>query len=707
MATLPSAVTEEEVAAEADVRAPYVPEGFEAVEDFLREAREEYQADIDYDYDNRAAALDDLAFTAGTQWDPEVLRRRLGKPCLTIDTLPQVIGQVVGDRRINQTSIKVMPREGGDVDVASIRADLIRAIEGKSRAERTYNQSFGCAVTCGIGNFRIVLDYSDDEAFDQDIFIRPIANPLAVVWDRMSVDPTGRDALHCFVQDTIPRKAFERLWPKDKPSDVGGDIATSCQAGGWYSNDTVRVTEYWRLLRRPRKLAMMRDGKTIDVTDLQPPEYVPNLLLDDQQRPRIRVAQRPYVQMHLITGHAILEGPYELPISRLPVIRVMGREEFVGEDRVRYGIVRFAKDPSRLRNYSASVAAETLAFQPKAKWVAEDAAVEGYQKEWRESHTSDDPLLRYKKGQQMPIRVNPQEYPAALMQDVAAQSQIIKDVTGIHDASLGIRSNETSGKAINARQREGDVAVAIYHDNMNEAILEGGSIINQLIPICYDTARTARLVGEDGEARLQRINDPLDPKAVDLSVGAYDVAITTGPNYTTKRVEANEGMTELMRSNPAAAAVIADLFVRGQDWPMADKAAERLKRTIPEQVLGDDEREDAEQGGQPNPEQQAAEEQKRMVQEQQDKAMQLAEQEAQIGLRKAEAEAVTAEANARKAIADAEKAETQAQQAETELHGGIARTLNDLDGDGLPDAPAAQQPGNAPRRADRPRKRKP
>lgn len=569
--------------------AGYVPDGYDSADDFLRDAREEFQADLDYDRLNREAALDDLKFVAGEQWDAAVLARRVGKPCLTIDTLPQIIGQVVGDRRINRTSIRVMPREGGDVDVAGIRADLIRAIEGRSRAERTYNQAFGCAVTCGIGNFRVALDYCDDEAFDQDVVIRPIANPLAVIWDRMAVDPTGRDAVHCFVQDIMPRKLFETRFPDRKPGELGGDALDRSRSQGWVSGDAVRVTEYWRLLRRPRTLAMMRDGRTLDVTGLDEEDYAGDLLLDAAGRPRIRVADRPYAQMHLITGFAILEGPYELPLPRLPVIRVMGREEYVGEDRVRYGIVRFAKDPSRLRNYSASVAAETLAFQPRAKWVAPADAVEGYEREWRESHVSDDPLLRFNpRAAAAPVRINPQEYPAALMRDVAVHSQTIKDVTGIHDASLGAPSNETSGRAINARQREGDVAVMIYHDNMNEAILEGGCVVNALIDLCYDAVRTIRLVGEDGEARLQRINDPMDPEAVDLSVGAYDVAITSGPNSTTRRVEANEGMTELMRASPRAAAVIADLYAKGQDWPMADKIAERLRRIIPPEILGDD-----------------------------------------------------------------------------------------------------------------------
>jgi len=37
----------------------------------------------------------------------------------------------------------------------------------------------------------------------------------------------------------------------------------------------------------------------------------------------------------------------------------------------------------------------------------------------------------------------------------------MKAIMGLYDASLGSRSNETSGRAILARQREGDVSTSI------------------------------------------------------------------------------------------------------------------------------------------------------------------------------------------------------------------------------------------------------
>ncbi len=176
------------------VEADYIPEGFDSQEDYLSDLRKDYAADLDYDRENREAALDDKKFSAGEQWDPIVLEQRQGLPCLVINSVPQFTAQLVGDWRENKKSIKVLASEDGDKDVADIRGDLVRSIEWKSRAARTYDTAFESLVQCGDGAFRVSVEYAKTDVFDQDIFIRPIDDALSVVWDRMSIDPTGRDA---------------------------------------------------------------------------------------------------------------------------------------------------------------------------------------------------------------------------------------------------------------------------------------------------------------------------------------------------------------------------------------------------------------------------------------------------------------------------------------------------------------------------------
>lgn len=573
------------------VKEDYVPEGFDTQEDFLKDMREEYELDIEYDRVNREQAVEDKKFMAGEQWDPIVLEQRKGLPCLVINSVPQFVAQLVGDWRENKRGVKVLPTENGDSDIADIRADLVRSIEYQSRADRVYDNAFESTVTSGDGAFRVAVEYAKDDVFDQNIFIRPIDDSLSVVWDRLSTDPTGRDARHCFVDDLIPTKDFERKWPKSKPSELSSRTYNEMTATRWVENEGVRVTEYWRLIDRNKLLCLFEDGSVRFVEDDL------DTLIEKHGAPvKTRIAPCTYAQMHLVTGFDILSGPYEYRLNRVPIIRMTGRVITISGTRVRYGLVRWMKDSVRLRNFWRSVAAEQLGYAPKAQWIAPESAVEGREDEFRKGHLSRDPLLIYNDDATAPPeRLAPPPMQTALHNEAEINVQDMKDVTGIHDASLGIKSNETSGRAINARQREGDVASITYYDNGNAAVLEAGDVINQLISQIYDGTRIIRIVGEDEKLKFLKINDPSDPRSPDLSVGRYDVALSTGANYTTRRVEAAQAMMDAVQVWPQLLQVAGDLVAKAQDWPGADDLAERLKKTIPQQFL------DPEDQTQPDP----------------------------------------------------------------------------------------------------------
>lgn len=683
---------------EKEVAPDYVPEGYESAEEFLKYARELYQADLDYDKENRDMALDDLKFIAGEQWDPEVKAARKGRPIITINTLPQFVGQVIGDRRMNKTSIKVVATKDASAEMAQTRSGIIKSIEATSRAERAYDMGLEDQVSCGIGNLRVNMDYATDDAFEQDLFIGHIPNPLAVVWDRMSVDPTGRDAGHCFVQDNIPEVVYNRDWKDFKPDN---ELVQSLglAGSGWFEAGMVRVTEFWEMLSRPRFMALDING---NVCEYDSQEEVDQALADgklwtDPQsgKPRVRVGRHRYARMHLITGTDILAGPYELPINRLPIIRVEGRIVRVGDDRYRYSLVRWAKDSARMRNYWRSVWVEKLAMAPKAKWLAEDAAVEGYEDDFRDAHLSQDSLLKYKQGAKQPTLVPPPPIEAALINAETMNNQDIKDTTGLQDASLGIRSNEVSGRAINARKLEGDVSTIVYHDNLNYSIQEVGDVVNQLLPVCYDTIRTMRTIGEDDKHKQVTVNNPNDPDSIDLSVGKYDVAVDTGPSFTTQRAEAAQAMMEAIKVAPNLMDLAGDLIVKSQDWPGAIEIAERIKTMMKSKGLptGDDD----EQKDQIPP--QMVEQIKQaavaeFAQSAQGKALQMEGMLKDEEIRKAKADADRAEAEAEKAELEAEAfpdikaAEIAAKHAQTR-------------------APAvSSNQSGAPRRAVRPQKRK-
>ena len=571
-----------------------LPEGYATEADLLTEMRQFFYDDIQYDRLNREAALEDLRFVVGDQWDDIVRQRREAarKPVLTVNRLPAFLAQLLGQRRQSETNIEVLADNGGTTSMAFVREGLIRQIQDVSRANTAYNKALEGSAACGIGNFQVEMDYDPQDVWNQAIKISAINDHLAVVWDRMLTEPTGADAGHVFVVDVLTKKEFEKKWPWATAADIVIDVTLrgDLRMNGWISVDDVRIVSYWRMRERKRTYALMQDGSTQDITDkvdegaegydaAEAHATLSSIAQRKDGTPIMREVMQKYAQMYLCSGLDILEGPYDLPISRVPVLRVPGWEINVGEWKHRWGLVRFLKDPQRLHNYWRSVWAEKIMQTPRNVWMAADTAVQGREKDFRNSHLSDDPLLIYNaESGQKPERVPPAQMENALGLQAEMTTQDIKDVSNIHEANLGMPSNEVSGAAIMARQRVSDTGTAIYHDNLNDAIEEAGIIINQLIPICYDTPRIIKVLGKDAKQHMIAINSTKDN---DITAGMYSIKSATGPSTETKRIEAAEGMMTFINAAPSVAGIVMDLVAESMDWPMHDEFARRIRMTLP------------------------------------------------------------------------------------------------------------------------------
>jgi hypothetical protein len=576
-----------------------LPDDFDDEAAFLLHMRNEFYEDIQYDRLNREAAVEDLRFMVGDQWDDFVRQRREAarKPVLTVNRLPAFVAQIVGARRQNETVIDILPDQGGTIDIAKIRKGLLRNIQKESRAELAYDKGLENQTICGIGNFAVELDYENDDVFEQKIMIKQRADALSIVWDRMLRDPTGKDAGHVFDVDTMKKDAFFKKWPWATPADIVVDVTLrgDLRMNGWIAIDDVRVVKYWRMRTRKRTLAMLQDGRVVDITDIadeKHPGYDQNKAMQmlssiatrGDGSPYIREVNRPYAEMYICSGLDVLEGPYRLDIDRVPIFRVPGWEVTIGEFKHRWGLIRFMKDPQRLHNFWRSIAAEKLMQTPRATWMAAASAVLGREKAWRESHLSDDPLLIWNDDSgSKPERVPPAQMEASLMEFAEVTTQDMKDVSNIHEANLGMPSNEVSGAAIQARQRVSDTGTIIYHDNLTLAQEECGRVCNQLISTVYDTPRIIKVLGDDAQkVSMVAINGDGQP---DITLGKYAVTAKTGPNSATKRIETQEFISGLINAMPQVASLVADLLVEAYDAPKADEIARRLRMVLPPGIL--------------------------------------------------------------------------------------------------------------------------
>ena len=559
----------------------------------LSDIRIKYQDAINADRINRADALDDLRFLRGRledQWDLITPEQRMDRVTLVVNRLPQFVKQVTGEMRQNKPEIRVLPKDDrASKETARVFGAIIRHIESVSGANRVYVNGGEQAVQCGVGHWRILTDYVDENSFDLDIIIKAIPNPLSVVWDPSAVDPLKRDAKYCFVTELVDRKLLQKQYPDLSLSDFDSSVAVT-GLDAWRQADQVIIAEYWSKVRKGDKLiAYLSDGSTREVPEGS--EEGGALQFDDGTVLGIqRIRKVPNYEIHQFrcTGTDILDKkPTIWPGQFIPIIRVPGEEFTVGGEMFRRGLIRGAKDSQRAYNYSRSAMVEHAASQPKAPYIGTAKMFQPFQAIWNKLNTSNVPYLPYEPDPQAPgqkpERSAPPTVPAAMYQEAQIADADMKATTGIYDASLGARSNETSGRAIRARQAEGDTSTFLFIDNQIQAIEWTATQLIDLIPKVFKSERVIRLIGEDDKVEgYAKVNAMVDGVVTnDLSVGCYDVAVSTGPSYATRRQEAAESILAFLTAFPNAGPLIGDLVPAMMDWPMADKVAERMKRALP------------------------------------------------------------------------------------------------------------------------------
>lgn len=590
--------------------------------DILREARKRYAAGIEADRLNRQRDQDDRKFYTGgdNQWTVNgkniaAERRNDGRPAESYNRLPQFVKQVSGELRQNKPAIRVLPVDGqSDPEMADIYSAIIRHIEGQSNANRIYAKTGEQAAIGGQGWWRIKADYCDDDSFDQDLLIERIPNPLAVVCDPGAREPTRCDMKWGFVTELVPKADFLAEYPKIDASDF--DDADEMK--GWVEDDFVRVAEYWRKTKDGTKklyafksadgrqvIADEDEAKQTTGLDEIAPETVAPLGLTIVSERDVDAFK---VESIMLCGAGELGDWQAWPGKRIPLIRVVGEEVEAGDTVFRHGMIHHAKAPQVGYNYARNAMMERHGQSTKAPWLATAKQIQNYKGMWETANTKSHAVLIYDPDPAAggpPQRTPPPQLDAAAYQESMIASEDMKATTGIYDAALGARSNETSGIAIARRDEQGNTATYVYIDNLEDAIEATGRCLIDLIPHYYSDERVIRQLGEDDEVeKFVQINKlmPDGVKWNDVTRGKYDVVVKTGPAYATRRQAAADNLMKLTQI-PEVAQVGADIIVAALDIPMGDKLAERLKKILPPGIDDevDKERAQSQQGQQQQP----------------------------------------------------------------------------------------------------------
>lgn len=591
------------------------------VERFLATARERFRMSANAESQLRKDMLDDLRFYNSQQWPEQIKKDRDldDRPCLTVNRLKQFVRQVVNQARQTRPAIQINPvDDGADPQTAEVIQGIARMIERNSRAHIAYSTANEHQAIMGRGYWRIIAEYAADDSMEQEIRIKRIKDQFTVYPDPACSEPDYSDATFCFIIERVPRPTYFTRYGEEAAHSAHEFASIGDSAPDWCHTDGIQVAEYYYIAEEKTEIAeiIVSTGNgqyarlTVDASSLKPEDLKSP---DGIREPAVIVLKRRptvrrQVKWALINGVQILEGNKDLtegrdvPGAYIPVIPVLGEELVVDGRQTLSGMVRDAKDPQRAYNFWVSAETEMIALAPRAPVIGAEGQFEGHEHRWAQANRRNYPYLEYK-----PIDLNGTLVPAPqrasfdpniapIVQATQQADHDLKSVIGMFDASQE-RSREQSGKAILARQQQGETGTSHFLDNLSRSIEHTGRILLQWIPVYYDKPRMLRILGLDdqekdvivhrgqGEA-AEEMAEPLKAniylgRPFDLGVGRYDVTVSTGPSFQSRRQEAVESMIQLVQAYPQILPIIGDVLVKNMDWPGARQIAERLKRMVP------------------------------------------------------------------------------------------------------------------------------
>tara|TARA_R110000868_G_C10972546_1_gene770349 strand:- start:10716 stop:12824 length:2109 start_codon:yes stop_codon:yes gene_type:complete len=569
------------------------------LEEIHKQAIKRFGVIQDAEREERQLMIEDQLFVHAPdgQWSEDAIEKRKNRPRFTINRIASAIDQLTGDQRQNRTDIKVIPVAGGaDKKKADIFNGIIRNIESRSKASNAYDNGFDEQVSGGFGGWRVVTEFNTDDSFDQDVLIKPIESAASSLWFDLSAKEYDRsDGMFAFLTTKMSKEEYEEKY-EDEPAIDFNKETFGKYYKDWFDGDNVTLAEYWVKEPYIKTIALLSDGRVIckdEEVDV----------LDELQESGVtivneRAIEAYRVKSYIMNGSKILKGPMDWAGKHIPLVPVYGKKVTIENRTFVRGLVRFAKDPSRVYNYATSAAIEAAALSPKDPVWLTAAQAKGHERQLANFNNNNTPFMFYNADPQaagVPQRTGAPSVQTALLQQIQQAATDIHSTTGIEPASLGNSPELKSGKAIVAQQTMGDRGSFIYTDNLAKSIEFTGEILVDLIPKIYDSTRIVRVLGLDGSSEsveinqlaIDEFNQPIMDRQTgkqvivnDLTVGKYDVTIETGPSYSTQRQESAQQLIDLANGNPVFGQVAIDLISKNLNILEGDELTKRVRRMM-------------------------------------------------------------------------------------------------------------------------------
>ncbi len=582
----------------------------------VEEAKRFYNRTAEWEVDARRRFIEDVKFANGDsdngyQWPSSIRRKRDvdDRPCLTMNVVRQHNNQITNQAAQAKSRIKVLALgNGATAESAQIVRQLIRHVEYQSNAVDAYKVGREFQVDGGIGWWRLVTDYASPDTFDQEIYIRSLQDPLSVFMDPDCQELDCSDGKKALIFDAmVPRDQFEEAYPEFSTEANISPLGVTSIGDDLVEKDHVMIAEYFRKVPKADILvSFVFEGERVTIRKSKLPASVASEVLSDPMT-KTRPVYDDEVEWYLIAGERIVDQTI-WPGKFIPLVRCLGRQTIIEGRLDRKGHTRQMKSAQHMYNWNASNQVEFGATQGKTPWVGPARAIEEYEGVWNTANTVNHSYLPYNdvddNNPDTPIappqRVEPPNFAPLYEKGMETAFNQMMMTSGQWQNQMGMGGNERTGKAISERQEQSDTSVYHFQDNYEGALRYTARQLIDLFPKIYDTKRVLLIQADDGtdisleiDPSLQQVyQQEMNHQQVVIrrlfnpKLGDYQIAPDVGPDMASKRQQSVDAMTLILTQNPALTGIIGDLLLRAMDFDEAQEAAQRLRRMVPPQALG-------------------------------------------------------------------------------------------------------------------------
>ncbi|CDH05442.1 Portal protein [Xenorhabdus bovienii str. oregonense] len=529
-----------------------------------------FDADWTASEEARTEARNDLFFSRVSQWDDWLNKYTTLQYRGQFDVVRPVVRKLVAEMRQNPIDVMYRPKESANPDSADVLMGMYRTDMRHNTAKTSVNIAVREQIECGVGAWRLVTDYEDQDPTSNNQVIRrvPIHGACShVIWDGNSQQMDKSDASHCTIIHSLSKNGWTAF---AEEFGLDGDDTPSFQSPNtwafpWFTQNTIHVAEYYEVEEKKELVFIYQDplsGEPVSYFKREIKDVIDELADKGMVKIGERKVKRRRVYKTILSCSAVLKDRELIAGEHIPIVPVFGEWGFVDDKEVYEGVVRLTKDGQRLRNMIMSFNADIVARTPKKKPIFWPEQIAGYEHMY--NGTDDYPYYLMNKTDEnnsdlptQPIAYmdNP-EVPQANAYMLEAATNAVKSVATVGVDSEAVNGNQVAFDTINQLNMRSDLETYVFQDNLSTAMRRDGEIYASIVNDIYDVPRNVVMTLPDGsEKDVQVMNEVVDLMTGQRAVlndvrGRYECYTDVGPSFQSMKEQNRAEIGELLKSVP-------------------------------------------------------------------------------------------------------------------------------------------------------------